>query len=386
MFVCAVLAFELALSLWQHRDTAKAWLLLWAVVATVLYGCHWAFFQRLTAWQPLTDSIYVACNLAVYPLYLIYIYKLTDERPLPRRSLLGFAAYVLSALLLVAGVVGLYAAMSPAELKQFLDCYLYSSECDAIDGLPMVQAFLHNACKLLFTIGVVAVVVAGGRRLRRYNHLVDQLYADTDDKSLRRLSVTLVWFLLIAVVSLVVNALGRQWFVTGQGGVDPWLAVTSVLFSLLLCAIGWLGMQQQFSMADMLADARADGDEALQSADTESGETKDDRVQTTVDAFVSLMDSEQLYLRPSLRLNSVAVRLNTNRTYLLQALNAQLGMTFSEFVNRRRIAYACQLMAQDAGMTRLEVGAACGYNSPTTFYRNYRKYADEYRVEELPDE
>ena len=45
-----------------------------------------------------------------------------------------------------------------------------------------MEALLHYAIRLLFTLQVFGVAVAGIRKVRRYNHTVSQLYADTDDK------------------------------------------------------------------------------------------------------------------------------------------------------------------------------------------------------------
>ena len=61
------------------------WLTVWAIAATLLYMGHLIYFQRLTEWIPISDTIYVAMNLCVYPLYLIYISELTEAKPYSRR-------------------------------------------------------------------------------------------------------------------------------------------------------------------------------------------------------------------------------------------------------------------------------------------------------------
>ena len=365
MFVCGVLALELVFSLWQSRGGAKVWLLLWAVAATVLYACHFVYFNNLTVWLPLTDSIYAFCNLSVFPLYLMFIYKMTDERPPSVRLTVVAVSYALLATVAGALVAVLYATMSPAELQVFFTQYLYAGDDSTLTGLPLVQAVVHDVCKGLFAVGVVASVVIGARRLKRYNALVDLLYADTDDKSLRGLTALLCWFLLTAAGSLVANFLGRQMFLTGQDGEFMWLLVPSLLFSVLLCAVGWMGMRQRFSIANIVSESAGQDEQPV-----DTGKLKE-----VASAFVRLMDNEQLFLQPDLRLDTVIRAMNTNRTYLLQALNVQLGMTFTEYVNRRRIEYACRLLARNPSMTHQEVAMACGYNVSSTFYRNYKTYA-----------
>lgn len=365
MFVCGVLAMELLFSLWRSCNEVKVWLLLWAVTATVLYACHFVFFRRMVSWLPFTDSIYVLCNLAVYPLYLIYIYKATDERPPTKRLIVVGVIYASLAAAASVAVYTIYQTMTDDERRLFFDRYLYSGQLSHLSGVVLVQALIHHGCKLLFAVGVVLTVYVGGRRLKRYNEMVDQFFADTDDKSLRGLTNLLIAFLVVAVVSLVVNFLGRQWFVP-DAGETPWLLmVPSVAFSVLLCAIGYLGLQQQFTVADMTVELAA----------PESSISESSSELSVADAFVQLMDRERLFLEPDLRLDTVVKRMNTNRTYLLQALNRQLGMSFTEYVNRRRIEYACRLMTRNPNITRQEVATLCGYNTSATFYRNYHKYA-----------
>ena len=365
MFVCGVLALELVFSLGKLYEVSKLWLLIWAATATVLYACHFVYFRHLTSLLPLTDIVYVVCNMAVYPEYLVYLYLLTDERKPSTKLRLTAIAYILLAVLSSGAVIALYAMMSADELQQFFTHYLYYADRSLLAGLPWFQAVAHDVCKVIFALGVLIAVIIGGRRLKRYNLMVDQLYADTEDRSLRGLTTLLVWFLVTAALSLLVNALGRQCFLPdGQWGF-VWLALTSVVFSVMLCGIGVMGLQRRFSVADI----------TVETTPAEQLPARNVRLQSVAEEFVSLMDRDQLYLQPDLRLDAVVKMMNTNRTYLLQALSGQLGVTFTEYVNRRRIEHACRLLERQPGMRRLDVAAACGYGSLVTFYRNYKKYA-----------
>lgn len=89
MFVCGTLTVELVLSLIGQFNRPRCWLLAWAAACTLLYTCHMLYFHRVASVYPLADVVYVVCNLAVYPLYLIYISELTQARPLSRRHLTG---------------------------------------------------------------------------------------------------------------------------------------------------------------------------------------------------------------------------------------------------------------------------------------------------------
>ena len=76
--VCLFWSVAIALNLWERGNrAAHRQLLLWAATATLLYAGHFAFFNRITSVIPVSDTIYVICNLLVYPVYLHYITVLT---------------------------------------------------------------------------------------------------------------------------------------------------------------------------------------------------------------------------------------------------------------------------------------------------------------------
>lgn len=88
----------------------------------------------------------------------------------------------------------------------------------------------------------------------------------------------------------------------------------------------------------------------------------------------ALIEGEKLYLQNDLKLDDVATLLGTNRTYLIYALNEGKGMPFKEYINRLRIAHAKKLMADSPNMPKSEVATLCGYSTPSSFYRNWKRY------------
>ena len=89
MLVCAILTALLALSLYRDKDGPRIRLLVFMIVATLLYTAHCIYFNGLKQTIPFSDTVYCFCNPAVYPLY--YIYRGTDAAP-PRPPAAGTAA------------------------------------------------------------------------------------------------------------------------------------------------------------------------------------------------------------------------------------------------------------------------------------------------------
>ena len=362
MFVCGIMSVEVLLSWRQRPLPAKLWLLAWSVVATMLYVGHYVYFHRYLTLVPFTDIVYTASNLAVYPLYLIYIYSLT-ECSAPRWLLWSLAFPVVMGL--AVGV--LYAIMPTGEVGRFIDDYLYHDQHDWLAGLSALQYALHILAKVAFAVEVTAVVIIGTYRIRKYNGMVEQLYADTEGKALYSVQAILWLLLCTSVISFVVNIVGRAFFTD-----SPWLvAIPSLLFSVLLFMIGWEGQSQHFSVADIVQD---DTDKATEEEVAPFESVLRNRPLTLKDQLSRVMEQEQLYLNPDLKLDDLAKYLGTNRTYLLRTMNDELHMSFSEYVNRQRIAFARQLMEQNPALSKADVALRSGYSSLSSFYRNLKHY------------
>lgn len=88
-----------------------------------------------------------------------------------------------------------------------------------------------------------------------------------------------------------------------------------------------------------------------------------------------LMMSEHLYKDKKLKRDDVASKLNTNHTYLADAVKkCGDGMTFSEFINRYRLCYSATLLNTNPDLNINEVGEESGFNSRSTYNRLFRDH------------
>ena len=90
--------------------------------------------------------------------------------------------------------------------------------------------------------------------------------------------------------------------------------------------------------------------------------------------IIALVENDKIYLQPDLKLDDLAQMMHTNRTYIYQAVNQQMGISFNEFINRYRIAHAKRLMASDPTLSMNDVALHSGFASLSSFYRNMKKY------------
>ena len=88
------------------------------------------------------------------------------------------------------------------------------------------------------------------------------------------------------------------------------------------------------------------------------------------------MRSEKPYLDSALSLKALAGKIGTNAGALSRALNAELGMGFSDFVNHFRIEEAMRIMSGDDRdeWDVIDVCFETGFNSLSSFYRVFKMH------------
>ena len=368
MYVCAFWSVLLLLDVITTRQVAKGRLLAYMVAATVLYSGHYVFFNHLTGLLPLSDTFYCTTNLAVFPLYYLYIKELTEPHWNRRWQWLLLVPAVV-----FGGVVGLlYVLMSPEETATFIDSYLYHNQVEKLTGLAWWQAIVHHGAKAVFALMIPPIVVLGFRKISRYNEAVEANYADTDERRLWLVKTILVLFVVAALLSFAANAAGRYRF----AGSLWLLPMSSVGFSVLQFLLGYAGHRQTFGISNLLHDMETNTPEAAHATTAPAvEETEQSNILDELPALLTTTVSQELlYLQPDLKITDVAHLLHTNRTYISRVLKEEMGTTFADFINRQRIDYACKLMQQQPQPPVNELARDSGFSSVSSFYRNFKLY------------
>lgn len=357
LITCALFSMLILLEWCNRQLREQHTLFAFMLTATLLYVGHYIYFNRAADLLPLSDILYVSANLTVYPLYLIYIIRLTSKW----RAV--YWLMLLPGLLAIMATGTGYIFMTDEEDRMFVHNYLYHNSQTELTDMALFQAYIRQFCKLVFAIEVIATVVIGTMMIRRYDRMVDEFYADTDDKSMRNIQSILYLVLTIAILSFIVNIIGRARFTDHE----IILTTTSLMFSALLFAIGYEGLHRHFSIIDMRTNKE-------QVSNDDSTALKDAVNRSMTERIIALVENDKIYLQPDLKLDDLAQMMHTNRTYIYQAVNQQMGISFNEFINRYRIAHAKRLMASDPTLSMNDVALHSGFASLSSFYRNMKKY------------
>ena len=356
MIVCGVLSVLTALSLFNRRNRARVRLLVFMLTATVLYLAHFVYFNHLTAVVPLTDTFYSFCNPAVFPLYFLYIEELTEYRPNRWRQVLCLLPSLLC--FLATGV--LYLLMDGQQTARFMEQCLYGGDLSSLSSIAWWQGVAHFIVRIVFALQIPLVLYYGFRRITAYNAVVESNYSNVEGKRILGVKTLLVLFAVTSFVAFIFNIIGRQEFIEGP---EP-LAFPAVMFSLLLLLIGHVGLSQQFSVQDIEAEVFQE----TESVPDESGYSE------LLEGIKKLVNDEKLFLYPNLKVSDLATRLHSNRNYIYHAINVEMGVSFSDYINGLRVDYAARLLEANPDLSVNDVMTKSGFTSSSAFYRNFKKF------------
>lgn len=334
--VCIVWAVILGLDnreKWIRRDRKP--LFAFALVCTVLYLGHaWHFNEDGTGFN-LIDCLYIASNLAVYPLYYLYIRSLTlPEGIRPKDN----AVLLPAALMLTGGIICLVRGLEPDTLIRF--------------------------GRIVFPFTVLFTCFFGLKLLLRYNKAIHNIYSDTEHKTLNAFIWLIILFVATSFISIFASLLGRDSF---QGSVL--IFIPSLLFSSLLFALFYLGSRLEFSVEDALREVPLPDEQERALPEPTGGE---EALMREVDA---LMGEKELFRSPGLKITDVAEVIGTNRTYLSNAVNRLKRQSFSDYINSLRVEAAKTALRTHAHEKTLSaIAEESGFSSEATFYRQFRHF------------
>lgn len=357
-FVCFFWLILLIIE-YPRSNPAKKLLTYFMLTCTILYFSHTVYFHQDIYFYSLIESIYTFCSLAVYPLYYLYICKLTNERPLRLKDYW----VLLPAILISFTSLIFYGMMSESERLEFVESFFYNNNTNIEHSFAVTaQIYRIRIAQFVFVIQLFPVLYYGLKKLTKFNKEINNYYSDTEKKTLAPIKNLLLLFILFACFSAIASQLGRIYFIQ-----ESWLlAIPSILFTVLLFSISYIGCKQDFTAYDFHK-------ETLKSKWKETESNPDSEIGKLKEQLHFLMEEEQMFRQKDLHITDVALKAHSNRSYVSNCINKELDMTFSTYINTYRIEYAQSLMIQPSDLSQLEISELSGFANEASFYRNFKK-------------
>ena len=363
IYVCSIFSIQLALSLSVKWDRARFRLLLFMITATMLYIGHFAFYNRTESVAPVTDTLYCFSYPAIFPLILIYIEALVQKKPNYKRELL----YLLPAFVCSVSAGFIYATISEESLEDFMNYHFYYQNYNSLTGAAWWLVIIHRAARVIFTLEIPFVLYFGWKYINEYNKMVENYYSNTKDKVVTFIKPLMIAFVATSIASFISNFVSRNYFTE-----SIWLlAIPALLFSSIILLFGFIGITQNIYTREIVEESIT-----TEGSEQEIIPLTPEKSNIMAKEIKKLMDEKQLFLQPNLKINDLANMLNTNRNYIYNAINQGIGMSFAEYINKKRIEYAVQLIDQDREILLTDVAHQSGFSSPSAFYRNFKLYMD----------
>lgn len=320
-------------------------------------------------------------SYAIGPLLYAYTLQLTDPSWRLRMSHLWHLLPIpLAAVLLLPG--GLVIPESVTHYQRF-------------EQLPEPLQFRAYLASLPVFLSVALYAAACLHRLDRYRLRLCNEFSALDRITLSWLRA-LAWSCLAIGVSSALLEAGRAAFGWDLGPRAAW----SVLFSVVLIYyIGLMGLRQplifhqgqgreasspagraepervgaKVDIGSAEINAAAIGPEGEFEKYSHSG-LSDGHIERLWRRLQNLMEEEQPYLQPGLRLAQLAQQLGTRPNYLSQVINSCAGESFFDYINRHRVNYARTRLLASPGRSIADIALDAGFSSQNIFNKHFRKY------------
>ena len=331
MMVCLVWTAILLLEL-PGSDKARRALALFGVNVTILYTCHYLYFSNLGSWW--IECIYIFCTLAAYPLYNFYVRCLTRKGFRISRFVFWFIPSL---------VLGLW-------------CFFAG-----LTGKDLVRVQMYTM--LLIPVIALANMVDANVSLQRFRRQIKNYYADVEGKTLDPILTLMVLLLIMAIITSCSTLIGREHF---YGSLL--LFIPAILFSVLLFSIFFVGHNTGSPLEETLLPDRPDNARLNPAAQISLEQQK-----ALMARIERQMTDNQLFRKKGLLISDVAEAVGSNRTYVSNCINQQAGMTFSDYVNKKRTDYILSLMKDSENISLTEMAEKAGYSDRSSFYRSFKK-------------
>jgi AraC-like DNA-binding protein len=357
MYVTLFWAIVLLISK-RENNRAKFFLGVFMFVAFLLYLSHAHFFKKVVSTFQFFDPLYMFASLSVYPLYYWYIKLLSVETSYRWDNLSLFIPAVIFALTSIV----LYQLMSSGERVTYMDELILKRKINSSDPiLTLLQKINYISSRFVFIVQILYFLVKGRKLIKLYNRNIANFYSNLESRSILWVNYILYSMVITAVMSILFNILGRSFFMESP----LYLFIPSLIFSVLLFFIGFLGYMQNHTVVDLETEVLLSENQTSKSYNTSKLNEK----------LLDLFANEAIYKNPDLKITHLSEKLHTNRTYISKHINTQFSCTFSDFVNRYRIEEAKRLLTEDSSKTYSlnYISEKSGFGSMGSFMRVFRE-------------
>ncbi|EQB92782.1 helix-turn-helix domain-containing protein [Elizabethkingia anophelis] len=331
------------------KQTADYLLAIWFFIIAI----HLIFFILFYSGQfssfPYLLGLDIPLPLIHGPMLYLYILCLTGQQPNRYKWLLHFAPAILTYIYLIS--------FFTLTSQEKIHVYEYGNTA---------YRFFRKIIMVIIILSGILYVTLSIMTVRQYKRRISDLYSNTE-------KINLNWsYYLITGIALI------------------WVAVIMKNETLIFTLVGlFILVASYFGITH----ANILGLSAIQSNNSEEKQVVNENsitvkyqknfageevIQSIYQKLSFRMEHEKLYKDPELNLNQVAVLLNVHPNILSQTINSVENKNFYDYINQHRIEEFKRIviLPENQKFTILSLAFESGFNSKTSFNRNFKKYMD----------
>ncbi|WP_454048079.1 helix-turn-helix domain-containing protein [Chryseobacterium sp. Marseille-Q8038] len=219
---------------------------------------------------------------------------------------------------------------------------------------------LSKVIKYLMILSGIVYVVLSLLAVRKYSKGISSQYSNTE-----KINLNWLYYLIAGIAFIWIAVIIRN---------DILIFSIVVLFIVMaayfgISRVGILDLPVGIDMTE-------DKEEDHEMVKYQKNSPGDEAIQSIYEKLVYKMEHEKLYKDPELNLNNIAKVLEVHPNVLSQVINSMEQKNFYDYINRQRIEEFKRtvVLQENQKYTILSLAFECGFNSKTSFNRNFKKY------------
>ncbi len=347
--------FLLFILLKKEKQLSDYWLLAYNVTIIVFLFSDWWMQYDL---QIVNFILFNLSSVYLFPLLMFYALLLIEGEQQIHRPWWWLFSLAIAFSLFLFFDFAFWTDYQPAVLHR------------AYTDPTLIYHFFYKG-NFIFTISVLSWFL---RQLRHYRQRIKNFYSSIETLRLQWLTNFAWVYLLVNVVTLLSYlAYNVRWV----NDIEQVLLLTNGVMVTGLFYLSFHGIRQ-YSTAEFQREEKGTDSAATSPSNIKyrtSALSEEDLV-ALYQGFTQLLEGEELYREPQLKIQQVAERLSTSSHKLSQAINTKAGQSFFELVNSYRVAHFKRSLLQDnrQSLTILAQGLDSGFNSKASLNRIFKSH------------
>ncbi len=229
-----------------------------------------------------------------------------------------------------------------------------------------IAAHIYTAFYLIKTI---ALIKGNIKRVNEY-------HSTLDDKLLAWIKPIIYAFLAVILLEFVI--LGLQFIAIYLKYPHPTFAIINVInngvYTVFTYWLAFFGMKQYYIPTGM---EMASLSNVLQTSPASLKNTDKEDYDNIFLQITNYMDESKCYINHELTIVDLANSIGLHYRKISQVINDQANCTFNNFINQYRVDEVKRIMSDPkriGNLTLESIGHEAGFNSPTSFYRAFKRF------------